>query len=416
MYKSFFLSFIATISTVYGFGQQKSYSLEEIVNLAIEHNPVTRQKSILTELGKENERLLSAALFPEMKISEQNTFQTEVTSIDIPGFTSPKKDNYNIGFDIRYPLTDFGSIRTQRDIEKANTNLGQSKLDIDLQKLKERIVMLYGNIILQKENKDILQLRASDLESRQKIVASGVEQGAVLKSNQLIFESEILSTEQKIEDTDASINSLVQELSILSGAELHAADTFILPTGIVLDKAIFRPETEIFKTQKDILSLKSSLLKKENAPKVFLFGQGLYGRPGYNFLDTSFRPYGTVGLGISFNINKSINQSKNLKLNDLNKQVLDQQEALFNMNLHASLDPRITDIQKYERIISKDEQILSKRKEIIRAANSQLENGVITSSDYLTELNAENVAQLNLTLHKVQRALAIVQYNTILGY
>lgn len=86
------------------------------------------------------------------------------------------------------------------------------------------------------------------------------------------------------------------------------------------------------------------------------------------------------------------------------------------MNLQASLDPKKAEISKYENIISKDEQILNNRKEIIRAANSQLENGVITSTDYLTELNAENNAQLNLTLHKVQLALAIAEYNTILGY
>jgi outer membrane protein TolC len=278
------------------------------------------------------------------------------------------------------------------------------------------VVNVYGNLLLQKENKDVLQVRRTDLESQRKKVAVGVANGAVLKSNQLVFESEILTTDQRIEDTEATILSLTQELSILTGTNIHATDGFQLPADGVSDKSVVRPETEAFKAQSDLLDLQKTLLRKENQPKIYISGQGVYGRPGYNFLDTSLRPYGTIGLGISFNIKDALMQSKHLKVLDLNKQVISQQQDNFNLNLQASLDPKKTEINKYQQIIAKDEQIVTNRKEIIRAANSQLENGVITSTEYLTELNAENAAQLNLTLHKVQLALAIAQYNTILGY
>jgi hypothetical protein len=51
----------------------------------------------------------------------------------------------------------------------------------------------------------------------------------------------------------------------------------------------------------------------------------------------------------------------------------------------------------------------------MEAAASQLENGAITSTEYLTELNAENTAELNLVLHKVQQAIAKAQYNILTG-
>lgn len=415
MYKRIFLSVLISLPGVLSYGQQKTYTLQQIITLATDNNPSSKQKDVVKQTGAINEKLLSAALMPELNLLEQNTYQSEVTSLDLPGVPKLPKDNYNLGLDFRYPLTQFGTNRTQKEIEAANTSLGLSKLDIDLQHLRERVVNAYGNLLLQKENKDVLLIRKADLEAQRKKVAVGVASGAVLKSNQLVFESEILTTDQRIEDTNASIIGLTQELSILTAVKIDTADNFQLPADGISDKQPLRPEMQAFKMQADILELQKTLIKQENKPRIYISGQGVYGRPGYNFLDTSLRPYGTIALGISFNIKDALTQSKHLKLLDLNKEVLQQQQNTFNMNLQASLDPKKTEISKYENIISRDEQIVNNRKEIIRAANSQLENGVITSTEYLTELNAENNAQLNLTLHKVQLALAVAQYNTLLG-
>jgi len=387
-----------------------------MLGMAIQNHPATIQKGYIKELGKENEKLLYASLYPQVNATEQSTFQSEVTKIELPGFPSLKKDNYNVGLDFRYPITQFGEFNSQKAIEQAKTNLGIDQLDTELQRTKEQVTNVFGNIILQKENKEVLLLRRSDLDAQRKKIAVGVANGTVLRSNQLVFESEILITDQKIEDTDSTISGLAQQLSVLTGVKVNANDNFQLPTDAISDKTIARPETKVFQDQKSLLDLQANLLKKENQPKVFLFGQGFYGRPGYNFIDTDFRTYGIAGIGMSFNLNNLVTQPKRLKILNINKQIVSQQEEAFNRTMQTSIDPKKTEISKYESIISKDEQILNNRKEIIRAANSQLENGVITSTEYLTELNAENTAQLNLTLHKVQQALAIAQYNTLLGF
>ena len=415
MYKRIFLSFLASLFFTFSFAQQKTFTLKELLDLSVKNHPATKQKDYIKALGEENEKLLKASSFPELNVTEQNTFQSEVTKLDIPGFSGPKKDNYNIGLDVRYPLTPFRMLHIQKETEQAKTDLGLSQLDIGLQKLRDRIIDLYGNILLQKESKDVLLVRSSDLEAQRKKVAVGVANGVVLKSNQLVFESELLITDQKIADIDAALQGLTQQLSVMTGTKIAPSDNFQLPADDMSNQLAARPETKAFKAQSQLLDLEADMLKKENHPKVFVYGQGFYGRPGYNFLDNTFRTYGMVGLGVSLNINNLLTQSSHLKTIGLNKQILSQKEEEFNMNLQVSLDPKKAEIGKYENIISKDEQILNNRKEIIRAANSQLENGVITSTDYLTELNAENNAQLNLTLHKVQLALAIAEYNSILG-
>ena len=109
-------------------------------------------------------------------------------------------------------------------------------------------------------------------------------------------------------------------------------------------------------------------------------------------------------------------QKNKEKTNAINRQIVEQQQTTFELNLQTALLQKQTEINKYQFIISKDQEIVGKRKEILKVASSQLENGAITSTEYITELNAENSAELNLLFHQVQRAIARVQYNSLAGY
>ncbi|TWI79329.1 outer membrane protein TolC [Lacibacter cauensis] len=390
--------------------------LEQMVDKAIEHYPATKQKEYVRALGKESEKMIHSNEFPQASVTGQATYQSEVTKFNFPGIVGPKPDNYNIGVDLRYPLTEFDVLRTRKEIEKEKTENGLHQLDIELQKVRERVTVIYGNILLQKENKKILQVRKSELETQRKKVASAVANGAVLKSNLLILESEILSTEQKLTDIDATVDGLTQELSLLTGTAVTAANEFLMPATETIQTAVNRPELKLFQSQLNLLGMQDKLLKKENRAKLFLFGQGFYGRPGYNFLNQSFRPYGIAGVGINWSINNAATQKIKQHSIAINKQIVAQQQATFELNLQTAMNQKQTEINKYQSIILKDREIVNKRKEILQVASSQLENGAITSTEYVTELNAENTAELNLLFHQVQQAIAKVQYNALAGY
>jgi len=55
------------------------------------------------------------------------------------------------------------------------------------------------------------------------------------------------------------------------------------------------------------------------------------------------------------------------------------------------------------------------RKKIKKNASFKLENGIITSTDYIIELNAENQSMLNQKLHEIQWLQAQYNYQLILG-
>ncbi len=415
--KKFVLTGWITLAAIIGFAQQKTLTLDEALASAQQHYPALKQKELLKEIEKENQSLLNASLLPQLGAAGQATYQSEVTAFEMPGIPKgigQKPDNYNIGFDLRLPLTQFGIVHSKKELEAAQADAGIMQLDVEFQKVKERITGLFGNLLLQKANERILKVRLNDLDSQARKVSVGVNSGAVLKSNQLVLESEILGTQQRIEDIQSTEKSLMKQLALLTNIKVDTATDLLLEQAS-LEKSIHRPEITALEAQKKVLDIRGDLVKKESKPNFYLFGQGNFGRPGFNFLNTDPRLYGIAGIGLSWNINNLFNVPKQQHIIKMQKDQLNAQEETFRLNLEASLAEKEEEIRKFGSIISKDAQIVQKRKEIMRATESQLQNGVITSTEYLTELNAANSAELNLVLHKVQLAMAIAQYNTISG-
>ena len=62
-----------------------------------------------------------------------------------------------------------------------------------------------------------------------------------------------------------------------------------------------------------------------------------------------------------------------------------------------------------------DTEIIQLREKIVRSAEAQMKNGVITSSDYLNEVTQLFEAKINEQTHKVQLELAKANYQIIKG-
>jgi outer membrane protein TolC len=85
------------------------------------------------------------------------------------------------------------------------------------------------------------------------------------------------------------------------------------------------------------------------------------------------------------------------------------------MNIRAEMKKNQGDIDKYKDLIHSDDQIIVLRKQVKDASAAQLENGVITSSDYIREVNAEEQARQNQVLHRLQLLQAIIDQKTTTG-
>lgn len=399
--------------------QQKTLTLEDAIKQAESNYPSLRQRELVAARGEEKLKILDHAAYPQANIVGQATYQSEVTAFNAPGFPAglgQKPDNYNLGLDLRLPLTQFGILRSRKQLEAAQTGLALSQIELETQRIRETVSNLFGNIILQQENKKILEVRLAELKSQLGKVSVAVENGATLKTSQLILESEILSTRQRIGDIDGTLGGMTRQLSILTASAVDTATTLVLSETDPSPGEINRPELRVFQAQQRLYDAESALVKADNKPVVFVFTQGYIGRPGYNFLNTKIRPYGIAGLGVNWKLNGLLDQSGQQAIVSLNRKIADTQDAAFRLNLESTLAAKQAEIEKFPGIIAKDSEIEAKRKEIAAIMAVQLEQGAVTATEYLTELNALNTAQLNTKLHQVQLAFAKTQYRITKGY
>jgi outer membrane protein TolC len=73
------------------------------------------------------------------------------------------------------------------------------------------------------------------------------------------------------------------------------------------------------------------------------------------------------------------------------------------------------EIQKNQDILATDTEIIDLRNTILKSSDSQLKNGVITSSDYIVEFTNLYEAKTNQKLHEIQLELAKANYQVIKG-
>jgi len=75
----------------------------------------------------------------------------------------------------------------------------------------------------------------------------------------------------------------------------------------------------------------------------------------------------------------------------------------------------MSEITSLRELVKTDSELIGLRKRITIAAESQLENGTITATEYMNELNSEKNAVINGEIHKINLALAGIEYLNISG-
>jgi outer membrane protein TolC len=177
---------------------------------------------------------------------------------------------------------------------------------------------------------------------------------------------------------------------------------------------IDRPELRLFDLQKSLIDEQIKVYSLKNFPRIMAFGTAGYGRPGLNFLKNEFRPFALAGVTFKWNLTDFYSKTLNNDLQQIrnNAQVVDIQRDVFLLNTKSVMEQQSAEITKWQSLIETDRQIVSLREKIKASATAQVENGTLTTNDYLIELNAESQARLNLALHELQLLLAHINLKT----
>jgi outer membrane protein TolC len=178
---------------------------------------------------------------------------------------------------------------------------------------------------------------------------------------------------------------------------------------------ITRPEYRLFDLKHASMEAGKELTGKKRMPQLYAFGQTGFGKPGYNMMSEDWDHYYMVGAGLKWKIWDWNSTSREKQLIGYQQQILLTQRASFDREIETLLVQEEAKIEQYRLTMELDRQVLELQNKISEQAAVRLDNGTMTASDYVTELNKESLARITLVTHQVMLMQAIANYLTIQG-
>ena len=411
------LAVCASISLVSG----QALTIGECYSLARKNYPLIKQRDLITKTKDYSVSNAAKGYLPQFSVNGQATYQSAVTSfpftIPIKGFTLPvySKDQYKIDGELDQVIYDGGVIKNQKQTAEANEIIQQQSLQVELYALFDRVNQLFFGALLVdaqlKQNELLKQDVQNGIDKEKALVANGT----AYRSNVDELQAQLLQTDQSRVELVATKKAYLDMLAVFINRPVDQNTILEKPAAPVLADSVSRPELLSYDYQKKTYDLQDKLLVAQLMPKFSFFAQGGYARPGLNELSNNFQWYYIGGLKLSWNIGSLYTLKNQKRLLNIDRETLDIQKETFLFNTNLTQKQQSSDIVEDIELVKKDDAIVNLRESVKRASQAQLENGVLSAHDYITEVNAEDEARQNRILHEMQLLQAQYSYQNTMG-
>ena len=407
---------------------QKILTLKECYDRAMITNALAGEKEAYSKISQLKDNNLSKGWLPTLDANGSFVYNSSVIdmssvlgSLPIPGIANAIKplphEQYKISFDINQVIYDGGAIKSAKALEKADLSINEKQTETDLYKLRGQINTYYFNLMLLSRQKELLNNYLELIIKRISSMQSALNNGVIIKSDIDVLTAEKIKLEQQLSENEIRKTYLLKILSDLTGTEIDASTEFTIPPQTVeLTNELLRPELQLFDLRKEQLAAGMKVIETKRMPKAFGFATLGYGNPpGNNFFKDEFAPYYILGAGVKWNIfdwNKAKNEKQVITLQ---QEIIDNRKTDMKDNLNRLLESKNSEITSLLALIETDSDLITLRKRITAAAESQYENGTITATEYLNEMNSERQALVNFEIHKINLSLARIEYLNISG-
>jgi len=392
-------------------------TLDEIQQKAEANYPAIARYDIIEKTKDFSIANANKAYLPQGTLSAQATWQSDVTHIDIDlpegmpplEIPVPDQDQYRVVAELNQLIWDGGNISAQKKSLQANAEIEKNQLDTEMYALRERVNNLFFGILLMKGNLQQQEILENELQRNYDNVQTYLKNGVANEADLSAVKVEQLKTGQQRIRLESTLDAYVRMLSVLVGESLDKNMTFMKPNPDVesISPVINRPELKLFSAQEEAIETQKSLLKAKNSPKLSAFAQGGYGKPGLNMFDTDFSPYLLGGVRLSWNFGNLYTLQNDKKKIDLQQQTVNTQRETFLHNLFVQIPQQQSEIEQYKKTMQDDDEIIHHQTLIRKAAEVKVENGTMTVSDLMKEINAEEAAKQAKTLHEIQYLLSV---------
>ena len=392
----------------------QAQTLEDCQLAAEKNYPMIKQYDLISQTTQLTVQNIQKGWLPQIAVAAQATYQSDVASwpesmkatfqqfgINMKGLS---KDQYKIGIDLQQTIYDGGTISSLRSIARQEEKVQKAQVETNLYQVRKRVNEMYFSLLLLNEqiklNDDVKAL----LLSSEKKLASMLKGGTIATSDFENIRAERLSVEQQNESLKSQQQMLQHLLSTFCGIKVsNVQKPAPFETTISTNK---RPEMLLFDNQLQLSSIKEKALNTQIRPKLGIFAQGFYGYPGLNmFEDMMNRKWslnGMVGVKLSWNVGALYSLKNDKAKLRLQREITENAREIFLFNNQLEEIQQNENIKRYHTMKQTDDEIIMLRTNIRKAAESKLSHGIIDINNLLREINNENAAKIQQTIHDIE--------------
>lgn len=390
-------------------------TLEECQQAAERNYPLISQYGLIEKTTDLTVSNLSKGWLPQVTASAQATYQSDVVAwpdqmqtiyqqmgLDMKGL---KKDQYKVGIDVQQMVFDGGAISSQRDIAREQGRVQEAQTEVTMYQVRRRVNEMYFGLLMLDEqialNNDLQSLLAANEQK----LSSMWKRGTASESDYQAVKAERLNVMQQATTLDAQRKAVMRMLSAFCGMEVTHVEKpalIALPSQDVAQ----RPELKAIDAQLSLANAQERLLNSALMPKLSLFATGFYGYPGYNMFDDMMSHdwswNGMVGARLSWNLGAFYTHRNDKAKIRLQRDMAETSREVFLFNNRLELIQQNENIEQYRRLMNDDEEIIALRSSVRKAAESKLAHGIIDVNDLVKEINAENAARVQQSMHEIK--------------
>ncbi|MBR5083235.1 MAG: TolC family protein [Prevotella sp.] len=389
-------------------------TLEECQRAAEQNYPLIRQYALIektTELTVSN---IGKGWLPQVTATAQATYQSDVASfpdqlqaiyqqmgLQMKGLS---KNQYRVGIDINQTIYDGGAISGQKAIAREQGNVQTAQNEVNLYQIRKRVNEMYFSLLLLDDqlqlNKDLQELFADNERKLTSMVKSGTAAESDLKN----VKAERLNVIQQATTLASHKRMLQTMLSTFCGIEVNTVSKPAVEQAS--QQTTQRPEIRLFDAQLRLSDAQEKALDAAIMPKLGVFAQGFYGYPGYNMFEDMMRHNwslnGMVGARLTWNIGALYTRKNDKAKIQLQRELTESNRDIFLFNTNLEQIQQNEEIARYQKLMADDEEIISLRSSVRKAAESKLSHGIIDVNDLIREINQENAAKLQQSMHEIE--------------